>query len=412
MLLVNISHVCTTTIRVSCSGLLEAVALTHRYLEAASNLVYATTHSVITTLDLRTMRVLQRLENPRHFGSITCICLDRKRTWVLVGTSSGVLSLWDKRFGLLLKSWRVGKSAPGRMSRVHQCAIHPTRGKGHWVMVAVESWKGSSEPGPLTLIEVWDIEKMAFIESYVTRTTAAASEPVPEPEHHAGADAEPSAASAVTALVNSRYPGGTAYANFSKHNRGSSQSVQQEDWLPAPSPDIRSMVVGLDFGGHSGIHRSEIIDLSSDTPVSNRSRGFIVSGSEDRRIRLWDLSKLERTTVLVSPEAERDKPVYRYVHPLQRFMTELNVSIISTVRSSDDAVTCNVETWVQSPTSATLNNRAAQRMSMITHNQQNLLRSHHDIITALACIDSPFRGGIVSGDRSGVIKVWRVGPGE
>ena len=279
-------------------------------------------------------------------------------------------------------------------------------------MVAVESWKGSSEPGPLTLIEVWDIEKMAFIESYVTRTTAAASEPVPEPEHHADADAEPSAASAVTALVNSRYPGGTAYANFSKHNRGSSQSVQQEDWLPAPSPDIRSMVVGLDFGGHSGIHRSEIIDLSSDTPVSNRSRGFIVSGSEDRRIRLWDLSKLERTTVLVSPEAERDKPAYRYVHPLQRFMTELNVSIISTVRSSDDAVTCNVETWVQSPTSATLNNRAAQRMSMITHNQQNLLRSHHDIITALACIDSPFRGGIVSGDRSGVIKVWRVGPGE
>ena len=194
-------------------------------------------------------------------------------------------------------------------------------------MVAIESWKGNSEPGPLTLIEVWDIEKTVFIESYVTRTTTSASEPVPEPEHHAGADAEPSPASAITALVNSRYPGGTAYANFSKHNRGSSQSVQREDSLPAPCPDIRSMVVGLDFGGHSGIHRSEIIDLSSDTPVSNRSRGFVVSGSEDRRIRLWDLSKLERTTVLVSPEAERDKPAYRYVHPLQRFVTELNMSI-------------------------------------------------------------------------------------
>jgi phosphoinositide-3-kinase regulatory subunit 4 len=47
-------------------------------------------------------------------------------------------------------------------------------------------------------------------------------------------------------------------------------------------------------------------------------------------------------------------------------------------------------------------------MSLITNNQQNLLKAHQDSITALACIDSPFRGGIVSGDRAGVIKVWRV----
>ena len=64
------------------------------------------------------------------------------------------------------------------------------------------------------------------------------------------------------------------------------------------------MVVGLDFGGHSGFHRWETIDFSSDIPVSNRSRGFIVSGLEDRRICLWDLSKLERTIVLVIPETE------------------------------------------------------------------------------------------------------------
>ena len=36
------------------------------------------------------------------------------------------------------------------------------------------------------------------------------------------------------------------------------------------------------------------------------------------------------------------------------------------------------------------------------------MRGHQDTVTALACIDSPFRGGIVSGDRSGAVKVWRV----
>lgn len=282
--------------------------------EAASNLVYATTRCVVSTLDLCTMRVLQRLENPRHFGWITCICLDRKSTWILVGTSLGVLSLWDKRFGLLLKSWRIGKSAPGRMSRVFQCCVHPTKGKGRWVMVAVESWKGNPEPGPSTLIEVWDIEKTVLVESYVTRSVTSATEPIPEPEEQVGVEVESDTASAITALVNSRYPGGAAYVNSSKRSRRSSQSVQGEDSLPAPSPDVRAMVVGLDFGGHSGIHRSEIVDLTADVPVSHRNRGFMVSGSEDRRIRLWDLVKVDRTTVLVSPEPEHDKPVYRYVN--------------------------------------------------------------------------------------------------
>jgi len=53
-------------------------------------------------------------------------------------------------------------------------------------------------------------------------------------------------------------------------------------------------------------------------------------------------------------------------------------------------------------------NRPAQRISLIAHNQQNLLKNHQDVITSLICIDLPFRGGIVSGDRAGVIKVWRV----
>ena len=263
------------------------------------------------------MRILQRLENPRHFGSITCMCMDRKRTWILVGTSSGVLSLWDKRFGLLLKSWQVGRSGAGRTARVHQCAVHPTKGKGRWVMVAVETWKGNPELTPSTLIEVWDIEKTVLVESFVTRTTTA-SEPIPEPEEQTGVDAEQSPAAAIAALVNSRYPGGAAYANagFSRQERGSSQSMQRDDSLPAPSPDVRALVVGLDFGGYSGIHRSEIVDLSADVPNSNRNRGFIVSGSEDRRVRLWDVSRVERTSVLVSAEPEYERPSYRCVSPV------------------------------------------------------------------------------------------------
>lgn len=365
--------------------------MVHYNSDIASNLVFATTHSVITILDLRTMRVLQHMQNPRHFGPITSMCLDRKRTWILVGTAMGVLSLWDRRFGLLVKSWQVGKIPSGKTARVNQCIIHPTKGKGSWVMVAVESWKGGSESSPTSLIEVWDIKNGVLVESYMTRTTSTPTECVPELLEISAVDASQSPAAAIAALVNARYPGGTAHANASK-NGGSSHSPQRDEALPAPSHDIRAIVAGVDFG-HSGLHRSEIVDLAVDTPTSSRnSRGFMVTGSEDRRIRLWDLSKLERTCVVAGPESEHDRPSY------------------STVRATNGSQhVSNVETWAHSSSSASQSNRPPQRMSMITHNQQNLLKSHQDIVTSLACIDSPFRGGIVSADRAGVIKVWRIG---
>ncbi|KAF8521236.1 hypothetical protein BU17DRAFT_65000 [Hysterangium stoloniferum] len=45
------------------------------------------------------------------------------------------------------------------------------------------------------------------------------------------------------------------------------------------------------------------------------------------------------------------------------------------------------------------NQRRASRTNLIINHQQHLLKAHQDCITALACIDSPFCGGIVSGDR-------------
>lgn len=254
------------------------------------------------------MRVVQTMENPRHYGPITCLCIDRKRSWIVVGTSTGVLTLWDRRFGLLLKSWHVGVASTGRFVRIHQCVVHPSKGRGKWVMVTVEGSKRTTDRTFTNLVEVWDIEKAALVETFITRTSGE-TEPLPEPYELTGVDADISPAAAIAALVHSRQ---SAVDAAGKRPRPSSQSTFQDELLPPPAPDVRALVVGLDFGGPTGVHRSDMAETGVDS--GHGRRGFMVTGSEDRKLRLWDLSKLERTTVLSGLESENERPSFRYAN--------------------------------------------------------------------------------------------------
>ena len=166
-------------------------------------------------------------------------------------------------------------------------------------------------------------------------------------------------------------------------------------------------MVGHEFGGHSTIHRSAGSSLNSAWHSAG-GRGYMVSGSEDRKLTLWDLSKVERTTILSGAELDNDKPSYRCVLlPVCFGLSDDRRN--SSISSSSGSTTSYVETWMASAQAGSQQqNRPSQRMTLLTNSQQNLLRPHQDTITALACIDSPFRCGIVSGDRAGGIKMWRV----
>ncbi|KAI1788273.1 hypothetical protein LXA43DRAFT_1025990 [Ganoderma leucocontextum] len=335
-------------------------SMTHYGTDTSSNLIYATTHSVIVIMDLGTMRALQRMENPRHHGPITCLCPDRKRTWLICGTSTGVLSLWDIRFGIVIKSWK--------------CVVHPTKGKGKWVVVAVETHKASSDNPSHGLLAVWDIENTTLVESFTSRTVVSPSDTVEEPKEVGVDEAEMSPAAAIAALVRARQEGNSEDTSIHGRPGFVGGDAPRQELLLSPFSDVRAIVTGTEFGGHTVMHRSHMAESDGKTAIrSSAGRGFIVTGSEDCKLRFWDLGRLERSTILSGTECETDRPA-------------------STASSF-------VETW---------QNRPPQRLSLINHNQQNLLKGHRDTITTLTCIDSPFRGGLVSGDRAAVIKVWRV----
>ncbi|KAH6910746.1 other/VPS15 protein kinase [Coprinopsis sp. MPI-PUGE-AT-0042] len=354
--------------------------MTHYKSDSASNLIYATTHSNITTLDLRTMRMMQTMENPRHYGPITALCVDKKRAWLVVGTSTGVLTLWDKRFGILLKSWHASASAAGKSCKIYQCVVHPTKGRGKWIIVSLEASGKTTSRSSTTILEVWDIEKSAMVETFTVATT---NESPPEPREAPSAEANPSPAAAIAALVRSRQTASDS------DRRTIGRNSQDTEMMVPPAPDVRAIVVGVDFGGFSSAHRLEYGEFVPEPHSRSSIKGFAITGSNDRKLRLWDLNRAEKSIVFSGLEQDGDKPT----HSLQS-------------SEEPDGPVAYMETWPATPTGQS--SRPSQRISLITNHQSNLLKAHQDVVTALACIDSPFRGGVVSGDRAGVVKVWRL----
>ncbi|KAL9539523.1 hypothetical protein MBANPS3_010209 [Mucor bainieri] len=124
---------------------------------AKSMLLFATTKCCIYALDLLTMEILWKLQNPKSHGVITSMVTGPKHTWLLVGTMRGILTLYDLRFQIPLKSWLH----PSK-SRISSLVLitDPRDHERHLVRVA----SGRNE------ISIWDIEHLACLEVFAVKS--------------------------------------------------------------------------------------------------------------------------------------------------------------------------------------------------------------------------------------------------
>ena len=68
------------------------------------------------------------------------------------------------------------------------------------------------------------------------------------------------------------------------------------------------MVAGTDFGGHLSAPRS-FVDLSmdSDRPGRTGKAGFLIAGTEDCSIKLYDLDRFDRSIVLSARDEDHER---------------------------------------------------------------------------------------------------------
>ncbi|KAL2111613.1 hypothetical protein VUR80DRAFT_9745 [Thermomyces stellatus] len=303
----------------------HAVWAEHFKSEAGSMLLLATNRSRVLGIDLRAMALLYVLENPVHHGMPTCFCIDRKRNWLCLGTSHGVLDLWDLRFKMRLKGWGI----PGGAS-IYRVCVHPIRGRGKWVCVAGGTGQGE--------VMAWDLEKTTCREVY-----------------RVGGSKEGPRGYEAWEVDDERREGMLGRFATAIEPSGSGNTDK----------GVRTMAVGTALGEDARDVR----------------HAFLVTGGSDKKLRFWDLSRIENSTVY---SGNRDG-----------------------ARSTFGAIqaTGNMTVHTERVTRAE-GSRGKARSSVISGVQGELLRSHLDAVTDVVVLESPY-WMTASVDRSGVVFVFQ-----
>ena len=327
-----------------------AVWLEHIKADTKSLLIVATNTSRVLAIDLRDMQILYTLENPVQHGTPTCFCIDGKGRWLLVGTTHGVLDLWDLRFHLRINSWGL----PGGTA-IHRLMVHPFHGKHHWVTVA-----GGTGQTELT---VWDVETAQCREVYRAAAGRGTSQ-----EHYKMYEAwDPDDERSAGML-----------------GRFATAIESAGDNPTGPDRGIRALAVGTDH------------------PDDGREAkyGFYVTGGADRKLRFWDAVRVEQSMVVSGLEAEENQPKYAASHPTTT-LTVYSEKVAQTSLTGDRGATGG-----KGKEDAKRPKSKAPRSTVISAQQRALLKSHLDEIRDVCVLERPV-SMTVSVDRKGMIYVFQ-----
>ncbi|KAL8994194.1 MAG: hypothetical protein Q9169_005779 [Polycauliona sp. 2 TL-2023] len=327
-----------------------AIALEHYKSEAHSTVLIVSNRSRVLALDLRDMSELFGFENAIHHGTPTCFCLDPKHHWLVIGTTHGVLDFWDLRWKLRVASWGLGRCAPIRGIQVHQF-----RGKGRWVCVTGGTGR--------TDISIWDLEKGECREVY-----------------RAGGN-----------------------------NNVAKDDAKVYDAWRVDEEKAEGMLgrfaASVELLGNDEPDRSiQAMTLGTDQPEDGREAryGFFLTGGSDKKLRFWDMTRVEVSKVISGLDSQEERPKYTTSHPT----SSLSIHTEKTPRSEPSAPNAAAGAKASGNMAAKQASSKQPRSTIISLEQQHLLKNHLDTITDVALLEGPVRM-VVSVDRSGVIKVYR-----
>lgn len=418
-----------------------AVWLYHyRTQTSQSILLAATSKCRILTIDMKNMEIIHSMDNPVHHGTPTTFCVDKKHHWLLLGTSHGILDLWDLRFKLRLRSFGIQTD-----SRIDRILIHPNKGHGRWVMVSA----GGE-------ISVWDVEKM------VCREVLRPSTFTPRNGNTRAYEAW-SPDDETSEKVLSRF----------------AKDLSEDDALVEPQlhPPPSEAGDGSPVKGQSATSRPASVILpipamyiltdflqNASQPDNPYKHSLLFTGGADRTLRYWDIARPDASFIVSGPQLQSEdgtltpggggvkssKFKYEVSYPLSLSagaqIALVQEKVLPTAdengggatparnasrrpaRAARDAAaplpstptraggrsntpvssqpgTPSTSTATATPSQAQAQAMKPPRNTIISAAQQQLLRTHMDGITDVVVLRKPY-GCVVSVDRGGSVFVF------
>ncbi|KAI5363352.1 Putative serine/threonine-protein kinase Vps15 [Septoria linicola] len=323
----------------------HAVCSEHFRGESVSTLVLVTNLGRILAVDLRYMSIIFDLQNPAHHGTPTSLCMGRKHDWLLVGTTLGVLDLWDMRFHCRLRSWTFANAAP-----ITCLQLHPSRRSSKRNRFCVT---GGTAPGE---ISVWDAEKGICLE-----------------------------------VIRPSFPGMEEKSNIRNYELKNMDDEKAEGLL--------GRVGGTESTNDPVLHTVTYIGAQPSAKDPETQHSYAITGGPDGKVRFWDTDRLEGCR-LVSGGTPDEKPVYTFSQ------LGMDCRVLSEKVPDAAGVSASVTSPAKKPGPSAGNGKPANRYETIRLASQNLISGHLDMITAVRMLERPF-GMVLSADRKGMVYVYQ-----
>lgn len=179
---------------------------------------------------------------------------------------------------------------------------------------------------------------------------------------------------------------------------------------------LSRFATSLEPNGPGGVDRgirSFVSGMDTLEGVRESRYGFLLTAGSDRKIRFWDLTRIESSSVVSGLYFEEPKPTYTLSQPTQTLVVHVERGPPSAATASGQSNGPSSAAGDQGPQPSGAHSSPSKKASVrpprstvISIQQQQLLSAHLDSITDVALLESPY-GMVVSGDRSGVIYVFR-----
>lgn len=244
-------------------------------------------------MGIRTNELKWNAMQPIVLERITTSYVDPTQIWLVNGTSTGHLTLWDLRHGLLIKQWKIADSG------ITTITGHPARGNGKWIIVASETTsQAPSDARVTTLMVTVDVSTGDIVERFQTSSSnsphfEASDGPIrPEPDNVVKTPAQ-----AVATLLESHNDSHQPERTLADHESPPACSIQAVHCLKTTAePSFSNNDLYLNPIRESfDSHRGQDQPASSLKPVGD---GTIITVGQDRIVRLWNLGHPTQSFVL------------------------------------------------------------------------------------------------------------------